>query len=126
MLSDHELNKFLADVIGQEVYEKIYNNATKPSGKDPTWIIKGSITMDPWRPDGVSWEPVIDHSQMALIEEWVQRSLLGYRIQTVGSVIEVTLWNEQPQMGSAYQGFARHRSKLRAFGEAVVKMKEGL
>lgn len=119
MLSDHEINKVLAEVAGVDIdwYEQ--------TGGE-WWIVKirhkGSNEL------GDRWEPLVNHNQFALVEAALREQGYDYVVDWCG-------WDGKHEADIHYAAgpvtdcpphyIARHKDKLRAMAEAVVQMKEG-
>ena len=112
-MTDHDINKLLAEVAGVEV------ETHKDTGE--SWVVSEE--------HGFThiWTPLTDHNQMALVEAGLLKRNIGYNISVVASGkdkgvpwVHVEIFDHP----ITHHGF-NDGDKLRAFGEAVVKMEEG-
>jgi len=118
-MTDHELNKLLADVVGlrwgycAETNEYGY---FIQSGDHISIIQSGDYISN--------WSPLTDHNQMAVVEAAMQAQGFDYSLALMSGEFSACIWKRHSSggpTGQTYKGY--HSSKLRAFAVAVAAMK---
>jgi len=127
-MTDHELNKLLAEVAGVEVLERtiVDNQAPLPRTTElglPTKIAWLLPEEDQGSTRFREWTPLTDHNQMALVKAGLREQRWGYMVTVIPTHVTVNLIKDGDSVWSPTVIFGMHPTdECRALADAVAQM----